>query len=756
MDPSVEEYFAVVGTVIDLADLQLPAARGSVQACQLHSRFRLLEARVTDADGRRVEVLVVECESDAIPTYAPVDIRYRERLALRFTDEQVVPSVLALRRSFPSVPHLNQMPPGLPRSLCLYFEPWEATRITWTPRRHLDRILWWLSQTAVGQLHRGDQPLERLYFPFQHQLFLNEEFNSLQQRPGLQFGIVALSATDAPRRRFLGRFQEPGKPRDGTAVSFLAVEVEDVVHGAHEAYPTTLGELADQLGARGRQFLDGLEAQVREKTNGQPLALSTEQSLGLLFVNLSMRRSEQGAIERKDLLAFLFEGGIGKLGVALGWLTRDPARGFLYTPTLLETGPQSQEWRALAIEPIEVVESVSPQRIRAIAGLQPTAGEFAGVLAGAGALGSALLNLWARQAWGTWAVFDGDCIRPHNPIRHEARGDAIGFDKVAVVRELANSTHAARLAITDVVPKPLKDFSQDTAARALAQASLVVDATTTLDLPRDLSRQDGVPRSSSVFFTPRATGSVLMIEDDKRALRLDQIEPQYYRAILRSAWGGSHLEGNLGQFWVGAGCRDISASISPEAVQLQSSLLSQSLRDAQGRAAASVRIWETNRETGAIERVDLVLHESWREERGGWTVLFDAGLLETARAIRQNHLPAETGGILLGSIDQYRRTIALVDVMPPPADSIGTAASFERGTRGVPEAVREASRRTAGIVGYVGEWHSHPPRSSTNMSGDDLRQILHLTMHLGTDGDPCVMLIVGDAECSLYVGEVLN
>src|SRR5262249_37749212 len=123
---------------------------------------------------------------------------------------------------------------------------------------------------------------------------------------------------------------------------------------------------------------------------------------------------------------------------------------------------------------------------------------------------------------------------------------------------------------------------------------------------------------------------------------------------------------------------------------------------------------------------------------------------------RSRHIPDETGGVLLGAIDHHRRTIAIVDALPPPVDSVGTPISFERGTQGLADAVDEASRRTAAIGGYVGGGHSQSPPASTNMSQDDVKQLLHLTVHLATDGDPAVMLIVGDGEEStLIVGEVM-
>ncbi len=756
MDSGADDCFTLPGLAIGEADLRLVAARGTVKAARLHPRFQLLEARTVNVAGQYGEILVVECENDAIPTHPPVDIRYRERLGLWFTDGDTVPSVLALRKSFPSVVHLNQTPEGLPRSLCLYIEPWEATRITWTPRRHLDRVLWWLSETAVGRLHRGDQPLERLFFPFQHQLFLGAEFASLETRPNSRIDVSALSAPDAPRRRFIGCIVDATTPNAGPFVSFMSVDLEAVVHGVHEAYPVTLGQLSDQLSARGANFILAMEEQIRAMSSGHPLPLKSEKGLGLLLVGLSMQRESGRAVERKDYQAFLFEKGIGRLGEAFGWLTRDPDRGFLYTPTILSSGPQSDAWRSLPIDPIEIVEAISADRIRGIAGSVGANGDFAGVLAGVGALGSDLLNLWARQAWGTWTLFDADYMRPHNPIRHEARGDAIGYDKVCVMEVLANAVHATHRVVTQAIPRALHDFAAEETRRALSEATLVVDATTTLDLPRDLSRHDESPRSCSVFFTPRATGSVLMMEDAARTLRLDQIEPQYYRAVIRQHWGKRHLEGNISEYWVGGGCRDLCVAISPEAVQVHSAFISQSLRSAFALPTAALRVWESDNGTGTIQPIDVSLSPSWREQRGGWTVLLDAGLLETAHQIRREHLPRETGGILIGSIDQHRRTIALVDVMPPPADSVGTLDSFERGKLGAPEAVIEANRRTAGIVGYVGEWHSHPPSISTDMSSDDLRQLLHLTMHLGTDGDPSVMLIMADADWSLIVGELTH
>ena len=64
----------------------------------------------------------------------------------------------------------------------------------------------------------------------------------------------------------------------------------------------------------------------------------------------------------------------------------------------------------------------------------------------------------------------------------------------------------------------------------------------------------------------------------------------------------------------------------------------------------------------------------------------------------------------------------------------------------------EASRRTAGIVGYVGEWHSHPQGHSASPSRDDWIQLIHLALGMSEDGLPGVQLIVGESGLQLLKG----
>lgn len=112
--------------------------------------------------------------------------------------------------------------------------------------------------------------------------------------------------------------------------------------------------------------------------------------------------------------------------------------------------------------------------------------------------------------------------------------------------------------------------------------------------------------------------------------------------------------------------------------------------------------------------------------------------------MRRESLLAETGGILLGYHDALIGAIVIVDALPAPADSAESDLAFERGIAGLKSIVEEAGRRTAGVVGYVGEWHSHPPGHSAAPSSPDLLQLISLALGMADDGLPALQMIVAE------------
>src|SRR5690606_35775565 len=166
-----------------------------------------------------------------------------------------------------------------------------------------------------------------------------------------------------------------------------------------------------------------------------------------------------------------------------------------------------------------------------------------------------------------------------------------------------------------------------------------------------------------------------------------------------------------------------------------------------------IRIWQQATEQGSVAVYDIPVEtERALPLDDDLTVFLDAGVEQRLREWRRHGFPNETGGVLLGYYDSNVGTLVIVDALPAPPDSKATAGSFERGIEGLKEAVDEAARRTAGIVGYVGEWHSHPKGHSASPSRDDSIQLIHLALGMGDDGLPGVQLIVGESDLQFLKG----
>jgi len=723
-----------------------------IRACARTSAFTVLEQRRwSPPDPGPCDVVVVDCINDQVPTRNSFGVRPREQLALVLPrDPSKLPQVRALRRDFPCVMHLNLVPRGEPASLCLYFEPWAHTRRSWTAERFLQRILFWLTETAKGTLHRPDQPLEVLYFeppidvvmPPNWQEELNEQNKMLficrvqgdEKRHTYRAMVVCRDEVDLKQIR---------------ETFVIRVCINAIVHGGVAALPATLGDLAEGLAARGSELLEPLRDGLARVVGSSGVAPVTGQRC-LLLLSIPTMRSAGGDVERVDVRGFLVPLDLATLGIRIGALTEIATKGLHYPDIVVgamgNTRPPSAEsWRGIPVVSIAVRNSVTRKFSRSASAVPEEKADEKHLLAGLGALGSQLVDLWSREGWGVWTLIDPDFVQPHNVVRHLARDADVGRDKTEAVSDLID-------ALRPLERKPVAAFCGDVLTTSSAkftqeiqQATLIVDATTTLEVPRELSHRDDVARCVSVFLTPSGRASVMLFEDEPRGVRLDELEAQYYKAILAADWGREHLAGHQGELWVGAGCRDISAVLSNELVQLHSSILARQVRLSSSVPVAKIRIWIADDVTSEVRAVDVPVQEPIRQKLGAWTVVSHAAISVKLNSLRAEKLPAETGGVILGYIDHPLKRIFVVDVLPAPSDSEGTPTGFVRGVDGLAGAIRAVGERTAGIVGYLGEWHSHPPLHTPRPSGDDINLLAHCATVLARDGLPALMIIVGRA-----------
>jgi len=300
------------------------------------------------------------------------------------------------------------------------------------------------------------------------------------------------------------------------------------------------------------------------------------------------------------------------------------------------------------------------------------------------------------------------------------------------------------------------NLANEEIAKSLRDANVVIDASTTLEYPRQASTVDDLPRHISAFITPNGNSAVLLAEDGMRLTRLRTLEAQYYRAVIQNDWGKQHLRGNLGTFWSGASCRDISTILPYSRIMVHAGTLAEHIPHISAQTDAVIRIWDLDPSSGSTAVHSVEIYSEDRMNFGELDLFMDEGVERQLRQLRAAALPNETGGVLLGYYDFNVNAVVVVCGLAPPPDSKSTPGMFERGVSGLVEAVNDATERTAGVVGYVGEWHSHPPNHSAMPSGHDLIQLLHLAFGMADDGLPALQVIVGEHDIRIIPGRVLS
>ena len=733
--------------------LKFDKSRHLLVACNRNTAFDVIELR--DRDG--FDVIVADCSDGTVPTKNTVGIRSRERIALVVGPADCPKvEVRVLRAGFPVTMHQNHVLQGEPASLCLYFEPWDVVERSWTPQRHLERILWWFRETARGRLHRDDQPVEQLYFTPPFQVVLPPTFSQDSVDPSKGITFEAVQDIDGEISVVRAKYVEKQEniKREAFRFDVLLLELEPLKSGPVEHYPWTLGELQEQLTARGSDLISPL----KEKLKGSVTHLGIDHLDGnrktLLIFTIPIVRDSGLGQGNVEVRGFLISGDLAQIGVATGALFDGKDKKAYVDNVIVSSNYLEQSnWKALAIVPLDVRFGITKGNARRASGISEEGALFSGVLAGVGALGSVLAELWSRCGWGSWTFVDDDIMRAHNVIRHIGKDIHVGLSKVEIVGAMVSHNYYPGIETPNTIHSKVNAANDEKVSGALAEASLLIDATTSLEASRDLAELDSTPRTASVFLTPSGQGSVLLLEDENRSTRTSSLESQYYRAIINSGWGNYHLSGHQGNLWVGAGCRDISAVLSYELIQLHGATLSTQLRKRASKPDAAMVTWHISEDDGSLVATTIPAAKSYTQTIGDWKITWDEGLKERLHNLRSASLPSETGGILLGYCDMKLHHLFLVDAMSAPSDSDADSSGFTRGKEGIQEHLNECARRTANIVGYVGEWHSHPRSASARPSSLDVQLISHLASEMAQDGYPALMLIVGERDYSFSLGD---
>ncbi len=523
-------------------------------------------------------------------------------------------------------------------------------------------------------------------------------------------------------------------PGSGVQIAGIVITAEPHTHGLIRFEPRTLLELHEFMLISGTNLVEVLSTHFCRWASEQPDTLS---KYPLLVIRLPKRRDETSSPESVDVWAFLAHDSCAEIAEHLGVLeTHDQ-----HPVPILGAVPEASDLEDVSIS---LLNPVSLLTRPAASALNNRANEGCSkILAiGAGALGSQVMANLARAGYGQWTIVDRDIILPHNLARHVLPGGVLGMEKAEAVSAFMNSLTEEGDSATAVVA----DFLARDDSRlddALSNAEIIVDLSASLGVSRRLAQHSGLARTVSLFLNPAGTDLVLLAEDTLRNIRLDDLEIQYYREITLRAELAEHLTLNDQPLRYGRSCRDVTNMIPQDAVAVFSGIGAQGTREALASPDASASIWQLQ-DDATVSRLVLAPSAVSEVELGEWTLRVSRQALEIMVEQRAARLPNETGGVLLGSWDTDQRIIYLVDALGAPSDSIECPHMFVRGQADLEDWVGEIRRKTAGWLGYVGEWHSHPEGVPAEPSSDDMTLLSWLEEHRSHDSLPGVMAIVAE------------
>lgn len=695
---------------------------------------------ITFVDARQREDGAIAALQLAIEVERPQDlafpIRRSEPIAIFFGEPDDAPTVLALRPDFPATMHQGFTPKDAPPAMCIDDRPWPEARLTFTPADYLRRIQLWLARAARGELEDPAQPLEPLFFASPATIILPADVLTDESN------TVELVGHLRDKDRFIIMTERAGENADADPAHFLVLPLRAAPQGMQrlEHAPKTLADLDQQLQAcdldLGAVLCERIIAWSVLGTN------SVRRLETRLVLVVAFRVQSADGREANDLRAFVTHDTTGEVGVALGVLIKnssDIERTYSYVRAV---GAAPRSAPDLKVEPAHAHIAFDRALGAAISG-QAGPDRRRAVLVGAGSLGSQLAVNLAREGRLCWTIVDQDSLLPHNLSRHALGREEVGLPKATgLARRMASLLREPVIPLAADVLKPPMALREQLEA-TLYRAEIVIDASASVAVSRhiaDLPRPGA--RRFCVFFNPMGTALALLAEDSGGSITLRDLEAQYHGLVQADPALAEHLLAGASIRYSGS-CRAATNRIPASRAALLSGLASQGFVDALATDAALVRVWTLGQDNSVrlSEQPGLPVT---RIALGAWTVSYDRALVRRIAELRDEHLPIETGGVLLGIVDTSRHSIHLVTVLPAPRDSQGTSTSFLRGVEDLPEAVGRAAARSMHQIRYVGEWHSHPRGSSTWPSATDLEQLRRLAEELESDGVPALMAIAGD------------
>lgn len=734
-----------------------------------------------------------------LPTRGPVggiDIRAREPILLVFSRRDYperAPIARSDRIDFPveDLSHLNFTAPGHPAWLCLHrgsIDDWFAEN---TLEAFVDRIRSWLRDAGRDRLIRSTDFFEptrlvdvagtAVISPKQLGKWIDQGWHSTSGNAGFGFMVMGLldpnSAESVSDGFFPVRAHAFHLKNEDLSGSLKSVHrINEIVANLPTAGPWCFGMLCwTRKDIAVNRYFGHLPGTVAELS---AFCERLEIPLGEALREYSNRK-----------LSILPE-----IPIVLGVLRPRPLinsrstiepLSFVVAAAPSDFNEEGQPPDSSKVWSLAHRTPLVPEAAREISGLDERDDLGRVLLFGAGALGSKIGLHLGRAGNTAVTSVDYNAVSPHNMVRHSLLADQIGQNKAEALKRSIEGMFEeipgdlAPLAYTSSALDWLKGDSK----RFLDRHALLVDATASVMILDATIRTD-FPSTLKVVragIADRGRIGVLAIEGPGRNPRLDDLNMFMVTLATKEAairnWlqrEKQQIEEGIGprleSISVGIGCASDTMRLGDDVVSWHASTFSLALRDLCVRKRSpskGILVLNYKPEDDRSDRCGALVSQripvepvtvarslhikGWRAQgKDSWEVRIAAPVAREMRLKLSIAAPKETGGLMIGVIHIKRRIIYVTRLMDAPPDSEGATSWFYRGTLRLPQVVNEIHELSGGLLGYVGDWHTHP-RGSGRISPTDVAAMMKTKRQFDVANLPTFILIVSHKALNAYV-----
>ncbi len=338
---------------------------------------------------------------------------------------------------------------------------------------------------------------------------------------------------------------------------------------------------------------------------------------------------------------------------------------------------------------------------------------------GAGSLGSKILMHDARIGKRTIGAVDNDNFEQHNLGRHVLFSNKIGKNKAEAVIDEVKAFYELD-SINEL--GSYNNLISNVDELIINKYDLLVDSTASQLVLQNLIQKklkQGSVYSRCELVDDGEIG-LLYIEGKERNPRMDDLVN--YACYLATKnpelelWRKRDAKREPNTLNIGLGCNSITTVMPDDLISFHASTFSQILASNpqdkfNGKGLLYVNVSRKINHMPIISNEYIVVEpfEVLKcANNSGWTLRMLSGLRIKLLELCRKYGNCETGGVLVGVANYKTKIIHVFEIIEQPIDSNGSPTAFTRGIVGLPIQIDDIKLQTGEVIGYIGEWHTHP------------------------------------------------